>query len=166
MAVYQLPQGQYGYSGHIVNLPQDISSFATSLPQHPQNLDVIIIRREGSNQSHHDFRVRRSVVLSALQWLVVNNKYYYHIAINTEVVDQLPKDGSLSGLCTITHDSTSEEEDLAVVDEADPQFSSSFIPSAQRRATERESVRQSCSPAGEQSVTSSGFLATHWSTCQ
>ena len=28
MSVYQLPLGQYGYSGHVINLPQDVASFA------------------------------------------------------------------------------------------------------------------------------------------
>ena len=33
MSVYRLPQGQYGYSGHVVNLPQDVASFVQSLPR-------------------------------------------------------------------------------------------------------------------------------------
>ena len=73
MSLYRLPHGQYGYGGHVVNLPQDITSFATSLPRLPSELDVIVVRKQGANQSHRDFRVRRSVVLHALQWLVANN---------------------------------------------------------------------------------------------
>ena len=141
MSIYRLPQGQYGYSGHVVNLPQDISSFATSLPRDPQDLDVIIVRREGSDHTHRDFRVRRSVVMRALQWLVANNRYYRDITINTVVMDQLPEDGDLSGLCTITMDNTQEEEDSTPGEEGYP-LSTSFIPSAARRTTEREAVRQ------------------------
>ena len=37
----RLPQGQYGYSGHVVNLPQDVASFVQSLPRLPSELDVI-----------------------------------------------------------------------------------------------------------------------------
>ena len=73
MSVYRLPQGQYGYSGHVVNLPQDVASFSQSLPR---LLDVIVGRKEGGNQSLRDFRVRRAVVLRALQWLVTYNQYY------------------------------------------------------------------------------------------
>ena len=62
MSVYRLPQGQYGYSGHVVNLPQDVASFAQSLPWLPSDLDVIVVRKEGANQTHRDFRVRRRVV--------------------------------------------------------------------------------------------------------
>ena len=43
MSIYRLPHGQYGYSGHVINLPQDVSSFATSLPRLPSELDVIVV---------------------------------------------------------------------------------------------------------------------------
>lgn len=32
---YQLPHGLYAYSGHVINLPQDVTSFANSLPRPP-----------------------------------------------------------------------------------------------------------------------------------
>ena len=83
MSLYRLPHGQYGYSGHVINLPQDITPFATSLPRLPSELDIIVVRKEGSNQSHRNFRVRRSVVLRALQWLLANNIYYRNIRIRT-----------------------------------------------------------------------------------
>lgn len=57
MSIYRLPRGQYGYTGHILNLPQDVASFINSLPRSPATLDVIIVRREGVNESHRDFRV-------------------------------------------------------------------------------------------------------------
>ena len=84
MSVYRLPQGQYGYSGHVVNLPQDVTSFAQSLPRLPSGLDVIVVRKEGANQTHRDFRVRRGVVLRALQWLVSNNKYYRALGVTID----------------------------------------------------------------------------------
>ena len=76
MSVYRLPQGQYGYSGHVVNLPQDVASFVQGLPRLPSELDVIVVRKERANQSHRDFRVRRAVVHRALQWLVTHNQYH------------------------------------------------------------------------------------------
>ena len=60
----------------MINLPQDVASFASSLPRLPSEVDVIVVRKEGAHQSHRDFRVRRGVVHIALQWLVVNNKHY------------------------------------------------------------------------------------------
>ena len=35
MSLYRLPHGQYGYSGHVINLPQDVGSFANTLPRLP-----------------------------------------------------------------------------------------------------------------------------------
>ena len=46
MSIYRLPHGQYGYSGHVVNLPQDAVSFASSLPQLPSELDVVVVVRK------------------------------------------------------------------------------------------------------------------------
>ena len=93
MSLYKLSHEQYGYSGHVVNLPQDVASFANSLPRLPSELDVIIVRKEGASSAHRDFRVRKAKVLSALRWLVANNRYYRNISINLEAVAMLPADG-------------------------------------------------------------------------
>ena len=66
MSLYRLPHGQYAYSGHVIKLPQDVASFANSLPRLPIELDIIMVRKEGAANTHHDFRVRRGVVLHAL----------------------------------------------------------------------------------------------------
>ena len=66
MLLYRLPHGQYAYSGHVINLSQDLASFVNSLPQLPSELDIIVVRKEGAADSHCDFSVRRVVVLSAL----------------------------------------------------------------------------------------------------
>ena len=42
MSIYHLPQGQYGYHGHAINMPQDVITFASLLPRLPRNLDVLI----------------------------------------------------------------------------------------------------------------------------
>ena len=68
-----LPHGQYSYSGHVINLPQDVVSFASILPRLPSQLDVVVVKKEGSSHTHQDFRVRRAVVQRALVWLITNN---------------------------------------------------------------------------------------------
>ena len=75
MSIYRLLLGQYGYTGHVINLPQDVISFADSLPRLPSELDILVVRKE-QDQSQHDFRVRHSVVQEALEWLLQNSKYY------------------------------------------------------------------------------------------
>ena len=100
-----IPHGQYAYSGHVINLPQDVASqFANSLPRMPSDLDVIVVRKEGAVNSHRHFRVRKSVVLSALRWLLTNNKYYRSVSINHDALVLLPEDGNLTGLRSVTLD--------------------------------------------------------------
>ncbi len=71
---------------------------------------------------------------------MANNVYYRNISIDPDVVAQLPEDGDLSGLCTITVNSSGEEDPLQ--EEIDPyhaDLSRSFVPSASRRS---EAVRR------------------------
>ena len=53
MSVYRLPLGQYGYSGHVVNLPQDVASFSQSLPRLPSQLDVIVVMYTSACVARH-----------------------------------------------------------------------------------------------------------------
>jgi hypothetical protein len=46
ISVHRLPQGQYVCSGHLINLPQDVLSFATTLPRLPSALDVVVVRKK------------------------------------------------------------------------------------------------------------------------
>lgn len=103
MSIYRLPHGQYGYRGHVINMPQDITAFASKLPRLPSELDVIFVRKENSDNSHRDFRVRKSVVQSALLWLKANNKYYHSIDIDLAALNQLPDDGGWLHLKYIIH---------------------------------------------------------------
>ena len=97
MSIYRLPHGQYGYSGHVINLPQDNLSFARKLPRLPSQLDVIVVRKEGTNQSCHHFRVRRAVVHQALQWLVANNIYYQSNQVTDEAAATSYQELGLTG---------------------------------------------------------------------
>ena len=93
MSVYQLPLGQYGYSGHVINLPQDVASFVCSLPRMPSQLDVVVVCREGAAGSHKDFKVRQPHVLQALQWLMENNPYFREVSLDHAGLAQLPENG-------------------------------------------------------------------------
>jgi len=80
-----------------VNLPQDVTSFVTQLPRLPSGLDIIIVHKEGCN-SHHDFCVRRSKVLAALQWLITNNIYFSDFTINYKNLSTLPENDHLTNI--------------------------------------------------------------------
>ena len=118
--------------------------FATSLPRLPSELDVMIVRMKGSNNTHRDFRVRRMVVQRALQWLKRNNKYYRNIDIDVSVLSQLPDDGDLTNKCGVGIEDTAEkqEEELPSVD-TDPADVATFIPVVARKMTEKETIRKS-----------------------
>ena len=78
MCVYRKRGGQHGYKGH-VNLPQNIDSFLNTLPCNVNDLLILIVCRKGAENTHADFRVRRSKVLSALHWLKQKNICYRNI---------------------------------------------------------------------------------------
>ena len=61
---------------------------------------------EGAVHSHRDFRVRKSVVHRALNWLVTHNQYYRsnHVHIDVNALEQLPHDGNLSQLARPNYD--------------------------------------------------------------
>jgi hypothetical protein len=126
---------EYAYSGPVINLPQAVGSFVNSLPRLPSQVDVMIIRKEGAANSHHDFRVRKTVVLRALQWLLP--WYYYQTW-------QLPEDGNLTGLCSVTINSISHDLAPPSAQDEDPynsHLSEPFIPSTTQRRTEQETIR-------------------------
>lgn len=147
MSIYRLPHGQYGYKGHVINLPQDISAFTSSLPRKPKNLDVLIVRINGSNNTHKDFRVRRSVVLHALLWLKQHNKYYRDVTIDMEELNQLPIDGNLSNVLTVEDAAVKIEDECQQPEDndEDSQEFGSFVPITVQKGTEKETVDKSIS---------------------
>ena len=84
------------------------ASFTDNLPRMPAELDVIVVRKEGATGTHHDFCVRRSFVLHALEWLIAH-MYYRNVHINHDVLALLLDDGDLCGLATMTVSSGEEE---------------------------------------------------------
>ena len=74
----------------MVNLPQDVASFVNTLPRQPTSLNIVVVRKESSTNSHHDFHVRSKVV-NVFQWLLANNKYFQNITVDNDVISNLPK---------------------------------------------------------------------------
>ena len=129
MSVYQLPLGQYGYSGHVINLPQDVASFVCSLPRMPSQLDVVVVRKEGAAGSHKDFKVRWSRVLQALQWLMENKPYFREISLHHAALAQLPENGELPGMSAVTlpDDESGTESDFEQSEDHDSELLSSIV---------------------------------------
>lgn len=90
LALYHKHGEQRGYSGHVLNLPQNTQQFLNQLPPKVNTLPILIVRRHGANSSYVVLKVRRQRVLSALQWLKQNNPFYSDIEIGLF----LPTDGT------------------------------------------------------------------------
>ena len=134
MTIYRKHGGQRGYKGHVVNLPQNIQGFLDSLPSNVSKLPILIVRREGSNDTHADFRVCRERVLTAIQWLQQHNPCYSDITINHTNLESLPENGIPDGLLEVealdTSNNTDEESN------GDDHDSHSFLPLPVAQETE------------------------------
>ena len=84
MRVYIKPGGQRGYSGHCINLSQNVAELAHSLPRYPKDLSVIVVKMKGKDNNFKDVTVRRQNVADALQWLINNNPHYKDISKRTD----------------------------------------------------------------------------------
>ena len=113
MQTYVLPFSQYSYHGHVISLPQDIQSFATSLPCTGKSVGMIVVKCKGKNDAHKDFRVRRDRLQEALLWLRQNNRYYSNIEVDYAALNTLPDNGLLPDLQVIEDDDLIQPADAA-----------------------------------------------------
>ena len=146
ISLYWLPHGQCGYNGHVINLHQDVPKFINKLPCHPNNVDIIVVRQQNSSQSHHDFCIRKSKVVGALQWLLANKVYFRNITIDDEIVLSLPDNGDLVNVPTITCLVAESDEPDPLTHAGDPytaDLSRTFVPGVYQSRTETETVKQS-----------------------
>ncbi|CAK5263670.1 unnamed protein product [Mycena citricolor] len=75
---------QLSYKDHIINFPQNVENIAATLPQLPEDVDLVIIRREGVNLLHH------------VDFVIANDPNYADLVAPDEVVlSQLPVHGSI-----------------------------------------------------------------------
>ena len=77
--VHMLKHGGIASKGHCIAFPQAVQEPATILPGVPAEVDIIRVRRQGRDDTHKDFRVRRYRVQEALCWLKDNNPAYSDI---------------------------------------------------------------------------------------
>ena len=99
--VYVKPGGQRGYSGHSINLPQNIEELASSLPRYPKDLSVILVKMKGKDNNFKDVSVRRQNVTDALRWLKNNNPHYSDVKVNPHSLNSLPENGVIHDLISV-----------------------------------------------------------------
>ena len=69
------------------------------------------MRRQGKDDTHKDFRVRRQHVEGAFRWLKDNNPAYGDIVIDDGRIQNLPEDGELPNLRTVEFSETEHTDD-------------------------------------------------------
>ncbi|CAH3193199.1 unnamed protein product, partial [Porites evermanni] len=74
-------------------------------------VDIIRVRRQGKDDTHKDFRVRRHRVERALHWLKDNNPAYGDVVIDGARIENLPEDGELPNLRTVEFSETERTDD-------------------------------------------------------
>ena len=157
MRVYIKPGGQRGYSGHCINLPQNVTELATSLPRYPKDLAVIIVKVKGRENTFKDVTVRKQKVHNALVWLINNNPHYAGLAINTNALNTLPDNGVPPDLMTVETDNDLVSDDNCSPDVGptdnlsedvvynDSTEMSSFLPVGKQQQQEIDAVRNQLS---------------------
>ena len=156
MRVYIKPGGQRGYSGHCINLPQDIKELASSLPRYPKDIALIVVKVKGRNNTFKDIKVRKEKVQNALQWLIENNPHYAGVDMNLEALNSLPENGVPADILTVDTDAVVLSDENAKPDSSSGPCSlnpdedvvynsssemSSFLPVGEQKQQEMEAIR-------------------------
>ena len=151
MRVYIKPGGQRGYSGHCINLPQNVAELAHSLPRYPKDLSVIVVKMKGKDNNFKDVTVRRQNVANALQWLINNNPHYKDIIVNQDSLNSLPLHGVPQDLLSVETENLENietcEPDLGPQNEEDIVYNestemSSFLPIPECQQQEVQAIQQ------------------------
>ena len=80
--------------GHCINFAQNISSMATALPRLAADVNIVVIRRRGTDNRVRDLRVRRRNIQVWLEWLSSNSiaPGYRGLVVSQRNLDLLPED--------------------------------------------------------------------------
>ena len=109
--VHMLRHGSIASKGHCIAFPQAVQEPATILPRLSAEVDIIRVRRQGKDDTHKDFRVRRHQVEEVLRWLKDKNPAYSDIVIDSARIRNLPEDGELPNLRTVEFSETEHMDD-------------------------------------------------------
>jgi len=106
---------QLCYQDHIVNFRQDITEIANRLPRLPDSTDVVIIRKDNVDLSHHvDSVVRREKVKVALEYKIAHDPNYADLVVDHDALNQLPINGSVAHRIPTCRDGRQDEVPLPV----------------------------------------------------
>ena len=143
---------QYKYTGHVINFLRDIGKVYRKLPLLPQDLEIVLLRPANSSanprlqrQFIREFRVRREAVSVWLEYLRMNHSGYRDIEIDTEVLSQLPDDGTvIDRIATEDIDEPQSNGDTGAEIDADLE---NLFPEQQELDPLRQQVQESRNPS-------------------
>ena len=156
MRIYIKPGGQRGFSGHCINLPQNVKELATSLPRYPKDLAIIIVKVKGRENTFRDVIVQKEKVSSALLWLINNNPHYYDLTINKHALNNLQENGIPADLMSVETESDIVSDNDGPVASGPPSDNpsedavyndsemSSFLPVGERHSRNRSCSKSAC----------------------
>lgn len=147
MRVYIKPGGQRGYTGHCINLPQEVKELASKLPRFPKDLPVIIVGMRGKENTMKNVKVRRAKVHAALLWLIKNNPHYQNLEINLEALNYLPENGVPSDFLTIDTEEEIVADNETVLPDEDVVYNqttekSTFLPLGEQKEQQIDAIRK------------------------
>ena len=102
--------------------PQNVNEPAQILPNLPQDIQVIRVRKQGRNDTSKEFNVRRYIIQQVLQWLKLNNPAYFDIIISQERLVLLPENApvEIHTVETKLSDQNSDKDIGPAPQQADP----------------------------------------------
>ena len=123
--VHMLKHGGIASRDHCIAFPQAVQEPAI-LPHLSAEVDIIHMRRQGKDDTHKDFRVRRHCVEGDLGWLKHNNPVYADKVIDEACLQNLSTDGELPNLRTVEFSETQgpapQQLDAGEIDGSDELF--------------------------------------------
>ena len=136
--------GQFGYKNHVIAFPQDLNTLTRVLPRRLNDTGILIVRKEGLDNTHRDYRVRRDVVHNALIWLQQNNPYYNDIEISPNNLSELPTDGVPQAIPTQLLPNNNAEQPPNVPDNSDEEMTTEItaIEDFHGERTEEEQIHR------------------------
>ena len=86
MKIFRLKNGQWGFEGNVVNLPQDIGEACSVLPRLSSDVSVFLVRRKTGEEptDYKNFKIRKNYIHSWLLFLKRFNRFYAHITISDD----------------------------------------------------------------------------------
>lgn len=83
--------GQYKYSGHTICFPQQTVQIENFLPRHISDIDILVVKRHGTEGNCYACYVTKSHVVNAFLYKMQHGKYYTDVQINHVSISSLPE---------------------------------------------------------------------------